>query len=58
VWLGKRQQAAVEPELTSMEGATKSGDELAAEDTAERADGKEEGTCSPMQIFSPQVHSL
>ena len=48
----------MEPELTSMEGATKSGDELAAEDTAERADGKEEGTCSPMQIFSPQVHSL
>ena len=44
VWLGKRQQAAVELELTSMEGATKSGDELAAEDTAEHADGKEEGT--------------
>ena len=44
VWLGKRQQAAVELELTSMEGVAKSGDELAAEDTAEHADGKEEGT--------------
>ncbi len=43
-WLGKRQQAAVELELTSMEGVAKSGDELAAEDTAEHADGKEEGT--------------
>ena len=43
VWLGKSQQAAVELELTSMEGATKSGDELAAEDTAEHADGKEIG---------------
>ena len=44
VWLGKRQQAAVELELTAMEGVAKSGDELAAEDTAEHADGKEEGT--------------
>src|SRR5271156_6161503 len=44
VWLGKRQQAAVELEFTSMEGVAKSGDELAAEDTAEHADGKEEGT--------------
>ena len=44
VWLGKRQQAAVELELTSMEGVAKSGDELAAKDTAEHADGKEEGT--------------
>ena len=43
-WLGKRQQVAVELELTSMEGAAKSGDELAAEDTAEHADGQEEGT--------------
>ena len=43
VWLGKRQQAGVELELTSMEGVAKSGDELAAEDTAEHADGKEEG---------------
>ena len=44
VWLGKSQQAAVELELTAMEGVAKSGDELAAEDTAEHADGKEEGT--------------
>jgi len=44
VWLGKRQLAAVELELTSMEGVAKSGDELAAEDTAEHTDGKEEGT--------------
>ena len=44
VWLGKRQQAAVELELTSMEGVAKSGDELTAEDTAEHADGKEEAT--------------
>ncbi len=44
VWLGKSQQAAVELELTSMEGVAKSSDELAAEDTAEHADGKEEGT--------------
>ena len=43
-WLGKSQQVAVELELTSMEGVAKSGDELAAEDTAEHADGKEEGT--------------
>ncbi len=44
VWLGNSQQAAVELELTAMEGVAKSGDELAAEDTAEHADGKEEGT--------------
>jgi len=44
VWLGKSQQAAVELELTAIEGVAKSGDELAAEDTAEHADGKEEGT--------------
>jgi hypothetical protein len=42
--LGQRQQAAVELELTSMEGVAKSGDELAAEDAAEHADGQEEGT--------------
>ena len=42
--LGQRQQAAVELEFTSMEGVAKSGDELAAEDTAEHADGQEEGT--------------
>jgi len=42
--LGQRQQAAVELELTAMEGVAKSGDELAAEDAAKHADGKEEGT--------------
>jgi len=41
---GKRQQAAVELEFTSMEGHAKSGDELAAEDAAEHADGKKEGS--------------
>jgi hypothetical protein len=34
----------VELELTSMEGASESGDELAAEDSTEHADGKKEGT--------------
>ncbi len=43
-WLRKVCQAAVELKLTSMEGVAESGDELAAEDTAEHADGKEEGT--------------
>ena len=33
----------MELELTSMEGVAKSGDELAAEDAAEHADGQEEG---------------
>ena len=33
----------MELEITSMEGVAKSVDELAAEDTAEHADGKEEG---------------
>ena len=42
--LGQRQQAAVELEFTSLEGVAKSGDELAAEDAAEHADGQEEGT--------------
>ena len=42
--LGQRQQAAVELEFTSLEGVAKSGDELAAEDTAQYADGQEEGT--------------
>ena len=42
-WLGKRQKVAVKLEFASMEGATESGDELAAEDTAEHADGQEEG---------------
>src|ERR1035437_8605772 len=41
--LGKRQQAAVELEPTSMKGVAESGDELAAEDAAEHADGKKEG---------------
>jgi len=42
-WLGERQKAAVELEFTAMEGVAKSGDELAAEDRAEHADGQEEG---------------
>ena len=41
--LGQRQQAAVELKLTSLKGVAKSGDELAAEDAAEHADGQEEG---------------
>ena len=43
-WFGKVRQAAVELKLTTMEGVAETGDELAAEDTAEHADGKEEGT--------------
>ena len=43
-WLRKVRQAAVELKLTTMEGVAETGDELAAEDTAEHADGKEEGT--------------
>jgi len=42
--MGQRQQAAVELEFTSLKGVAKSGDELAAEDAAEHADGQEEGT--------------
>ena len=34
----------MELELAAMEGVAESGDELAAEDTAEHADGQEEGT--------------
>ena len=41
--LGHGQEVAVELEHASMEGAAKSGDELAAEDTAEHADRQEEG---------------
>src|ERR1019366_9168477 len=41
--LGQGQEEAVELNHASMEGAAKSGDELAAEDTAEHADGQEEG---------------
>jgi hypothetical protein len=41
--LGEWQQAAVELERTSMKGVAESGDELAAEDAAEHADGQEEG---------------
>ena len=41
--LGQVCQAAMELKLTSMEGGAESGDELAAEDTAEYADGKKEG---------------
>jgi len=42
-WFGKVRQAAVELKLATMEGVAKSSDELAAEDAAEHADGKEEG---------------
>ena len=42
--LGEWHQAAVELEFAAMEGAAESSDELAAEDAAEHADGKEEGT--------------
>jgi len=42
-WMGKVRQAAVELKLATMKGVAKSGDELAAEDAAEHADGKEEG---------------
>src|SRR5450759_4603984 len=41
--LGKRQEVAVELERTCMEGVPESGDELAAEDTAEHLDRKKEG---------------
>ena len=41
---GEWQEAAVELKLTSMEGVAESSDELAAEDAAEHADGKKEGT--------------
>ena len=37
-------QAAVELKLTLMEGVAESGDELAAKDAAEHADGQEEGS--------------
>ena len=43
-WLRKLRQAAVELKLATMKGVAESGDELAAEDTAEHADGQEEGT--------------
>ena len=42
VWLGKRQQAAVELEFTSMESVAKSGDELAAEDAVVYENRKKE----------------
>ena len=42
--LGQGQEVAVELDHASMEGAAKSGDELAAEDTAEQLDGKKEGS--------------
>jgi exodeoxyribonuclease V alpha subunit len=44
MWMGKRQQVAVELDRACMKGVAKSLDELAAEDTAEHADGQEEGT--------------
>jgi len=40
----------VKLERTSMEGAAESGDELAAEDAAEQADGKEEGSLGGDQL--------
>jgi len=40
----KRQEAAVELECAGMKGIFESGDKLAAEDTAEHLDGKEEGS--------------
>ena len=43
-WLGKMQEVSVELERTLMEGVAKSGDELTAEDAAEHADGKKEGS--------------
>ena len=43
-WLGKMRQVTVKLELTSMEGVAKCGDELAAEDAAEHADGQKRGT--------------
>src|SRR5271165_412874 len=42
-WLGKSQQTAMELEFTAMDGAAKSGDELATEDAAKYSDGQEEG---------------
>ncbi len=39
----KWREIAVELECTFVEGGFKSGDELAAEDTTEHLDGKEEG---------------
>ena len=42
--MSQRQKFAVKLKLTSMEGYAESGDELAAEDAAEYADGQEEGT--------------
>ena len=42
--MSERQELAVKLKLTSIECVAKSGDELAAEDTAEHADGQEEGT--------------
>jgi hypothetical protein len=41
--LGERHEVTVELEFTSMKRVAESGDELAAEDTAEYADGQEEG---------------
>jgi len=43
-WLSQGQKVAVELDHASMEGAAKSGDELAAEDAAEYLDGKKEGS--------------
>ncbi len=40
----KRQEMSVELECAGMKGGLESGDKLAAEDTAEHFDGKEEGS--------------
>jgi hypothetical protein len=42
--LGERREAAVELELATMECVAKPSDKLAAEDKAQYADGKKEGT--------------
>ena len=42
-WLSEWGEVAVELERASMESSCESGDELAAEDTAEHADGQKEG---------------
>ena len=43
MWVGKRQQVAVELDRACMKGVAESSDKLAAKDAAEHADGQEEG---------------
>ena len=45
----KRQELSVELECACMKGGLESGDELAAEDTAEHLDGKKEGAAEEIQ---------